>query len=480
MMRKLIYIALSAVCLMSCARTETGCLPPLVSDCCGVTVPVNIAPLSFELADSLDARHVRVEYSHEGKTLKKSARIGVGAWHRMLERAAGSELTVKISAKVNGECLVYDPFTINVSQDEIDPYIAYRLVEPGYEIWHEMGIYQRCLENFRQSPVIENRMTDYGCVNCHSFSSYDPSKMIFHSRVACGGTYYINGGSVEKLNTKTPQTLSALVYPQWHPSGRYIAFSVNSTKQLFHTTDPNRIEVFDYTSDVVVYDVEKHEIFSSPLLKRAGKFETFPTFSPDGNTLYFCSADSLAMPENYDKVRYSLCSVGFNPEDRTFSEKVDTLYNARKRGVGSVSFPRVSPDGSALMFTLSGYGNFSIWHKDADLYVADLATKKISEASELNSADVESYHSWSSNGRWVIFSSRRMDKLYTRLFIAHVGEDGTMGKPFLLPQKKDGYYRSFMKSYNIPEFISGKVKNNQYGISRVAKKDAGVDLTFAE
>ena len=87
---------------------------------------------------------------------------------------------------------------------------------------------------------------------------------------------------------------------------------------------------------------------------------------------------------------------------------MDTLYNAREAG-RSVKFPRVSPDGKRLLYTVSDYGNFSIWHKDADLHMLDLSTGAIDSLPEVNSPDVESYHSWSGNSRWFVFSSRRGD-----------------------------------------------------------------------
>ena len=182
------------------------------------------------------------------------------------------------------------------------------------------------------------------------------------------GTYLIDGDKIEKLNTKTEQTISPLVYPSWHPSGKYVAFSVNQTSQSFHSNDKNRVEVFDSQSDVVVYDTEKHEIISTPAIRTKEAFETFPTFSPDGRTLYFCTAEARSMPHEYSEVKYNLCSIAFDPVTRSFASEIDTLYNVRENGK-SVSFPRVSPDGKFLLFTLSGYGNFSIWHKDADLYI---------------------------------------------------------------------------------------------------------------
>ena len=86
--------------------------------------------------------------------------------------------------------------------------------------------------------------------------------------------------------------------------------------------------------------------------------------------------------------------------------------------------PGFPPDGKQLVFTLSEYGNFSIWHKDADLYRIDLDSGVMHRMDEVNSDDVESYHSWSSNSRWLVFSSRRIDGLYTRPYLVHIDENG--------------------------------------------------------
>ena len=454
--------------------------PPIFPDYTDVTLPPNIAPLCFSMPDSCGVAQFRAIYrSGDEEIVVKDDEgqfaISQSDWNNL--KRASSKIRVTIQAKKGDKWIEYAPFNLYIAKDRIDQYIVYRLIEPGYETWNEMGIYQRNLEDYEQSAIITNKMTGYGCMNCHSFCKNSPEKMLFHMRSDYGGTYIVGENSFKKLNTKTPQTISALVYPSWHPSGNYVAFSVNNTKQMFHTTDRNRVEVFDNASDVVVYDVKKDEIVSSPLLMSDRAFETFPAFSPDGKTLYFCSADSLEIPAKYDKVKYSLCSISFDEKTRSFGNVVDTLYNAREGK--SVSFPRVSPDGKYLMFTLSAYGNFSIWHKDADLYLVNLKNKQVSPLSELNSKDTESYHSWSSNGRWVVFSSRRIDGLYTRPFIAYIDKNGKAHKPFLLPQKEKDYYTFLMKSYNIPEFTTGKVKVDQYVTSKIAKKDKGTDLKFS-
>lgn len=477
------YMALLALCL-SCSEevrvNETVvCKPVIVPDYVDVTIPVNIAPLNFSLKDTAeDARAVLTYAARRVETRAKGGRFvfPVSEWKDLLQSAKGGAVDVVVRVKKEGRWIEYAPFKWTVAAEPIDPYVVYRLIPPGYTLWNRMGIYQRCMENYTETPIIENKMSGRNCVNCHSFCMQNPDKMLFHMRETYPGTILVDGGRIEKLNTKTKQTISSLVYPAWHPSGRYVAFSVNNTKQGFHMNDRNRIEVFDEASDVVVYDVSKHEVFTTAELFSKDAFETFPAFSPDGKTLYFCTAASRPIPEEYSEVRYSLCSVGFDPDTRAFGA-VDTLYNASALG-RSVSFPRVSPDGRYLMYTLSGYGNFSIWHKDADLHMMDLLTGESAPLDALNSDDVESYHSWSSNSRWVVFSSRRTDGLYTRLYIAYIDKDGNAGKPFLLPQKDAGFYNRFMMSYNIPEFVAGKVGVKGRTLGLKAKEDKGFDVHF--
>lgn len=481
-MRNTTILLLTLLSFTACtpgASFSSEAQPDIFPDYRDITVPSNIAPLGFSLSGESKPQYAVFETSSasfKARTRNGLLLLGCSRWKKLLETAGEEGIKVTVTAKEDEGWTAYSPFSIKVAEP-IDPYVTYRLIEPGYEIWYEMGIYQRNLENFKETAVIENNMTDNGCVNCHSFRSYDQSDMLFHARVGYNGTYVIRNGEIEKLNTKTDETVSALVYPQWHPSGRYVAFSVNNTKQMFHSTSPNRVEVFDYTSDVVIYDVENHQIFSSPELKAKGVFETFPSFSPDGKSLYFCSADSLKMPDSYDQVKYSLCRLSFDPETGSFGSRVDTLVNSRETG-RSVSFPRVSPVDMQLMFTMSDYGNFSIWHQDSDLCLVDLNSGAFSPMAAANSDSVDSYHCWSSNGRWVIFSSRRLDGLYTRLFIAHIDEESRVSKAFLLPQKRKGFYDSLIKSYNIPELSKGRIELDKYELHKVARDSKGTDLRF--
>lgn len=462
---------------------EKAEIPAIMPDYTEVTIPANIAPLRFALADrEAKALCVLQIESDGGDSWTVAAENGKflfseSRWQKFMGKARGHKVSITVYQELKDGWVKYQPFHWNVANEDIDSHLAYRLLPPGYEPWLELGIYQRDLTSYEESAIMENKHTEHNCMNCHSFCMQQPDKMMLHMRQQYGGTYILSDGEVEHINGKVNDRITNLVYPSWHPSGDFIAFSSNDIHQIFHMNDRNRIEVLDASSDVVVYDVKRHEVVTCPQLMADDRFETFPTFSPDGKTLYFCSAKIVDnLPAAYRKVKYSLCSISFDPTNRTFGTEVDTLFNARTES-RSAKFPRISSDGKYLVFTLSDYGNFSIWHKDADLYMVNLADKNIRPMTDANSDDVDSYHSWSSNSHWMAFSSRRDDGLYTRPYFTYINAKGKEHKPFLLPQADPDFYLAFMKSYNIPELITGPVPATPKDFTRAAHKD-GKDVTL--
>lgn len=456
-MRKLFTIFAVAAVVAACSSAEkrtSDQLPPIFPDYAGVTVPINIASLNFDAA--VPAERVEATISNGSEQIVVRGRAGVNIsprkWRSLLKNAEQLTVTVAITAdKVRTE---YAPFEIEVSRDSIDYGVCYRRIDPGYEYYARMGIYYYDLAENEEHILIENTLLGSSCVNCHSFAKTDPSKMMFHIRGNGGGTLMHLDGQNTLLNTRTDATQVSCVYPSWHPDGRYIAYSINDIKQTFHNVPSKLLDVYDNWSDVVIYDTETGELNTYPILSDTTRFETFPSFSADGRTLYFCSADPKAA-ERLPEVRYELCSVAFDPATGEVGDEITTVWD----GDGaSLLFPRASYDGRYLMITRSAYGTFPIWHKDADLWLIDLATGERRAIDELNSDDTDSYHSWSSTSRWVVFSSRRIDGLHTRPFIAHVDDEGRFSKPFLMPHDDPkAWYDGLMQSYNIPEFISAPI-----------------------
>ena len=452
-----VCILLSGCSRIRKAARTADVQPEIFPDYIGVTVPVNIAPLNFMMEG---VEHIQAVFRIDGKeqTLVCGSEgvvdIPLDEWRDMTSKAAGSKIEVEVSAwnEANPDGIKYKSFAINVSKDEIDPWIAYRLIEPGYEAWRYMGIYQRELSSYDEFEIVSNKTTKSACVNCHHFDNRSAKRMLFHARGKNGGTIFLENGKTHKVKPE-----SKIVYPAWHPEGRYIAFSSNDTHQVFYGQGRQAIEVYDKSSDIVVYDTQENKVINDSRFVGEEYMETFPGWSPDGKSLYFCSGATKKMTAERKELHYSILRVGFDSNSGKLGEAIDTVYNARTQG-GSASFPRVSPDGKYLLFTLSDFGTFPIWHNEADLKMIDLHTGTSVDIDVWNDNDnTESYHSWSNNGRWVMFSSRRLDGRYTRLFIAGLDKNGKPRKPFLLPQKDPRQNTLRLKSYNIPEFMDGKV-----------------------
>ena len=446
------------------AATKADVLPAIFPDYCDVTVPVNIAPLNFALEGS---RALKAVYSVDGcEVLTVSGRdhveVDEADWHRLLAEARGRHISVELSAwnRQHPEGVAFRPFTITVVPDSIDPWLCYRLIDPGYESWGQMGIYQRALGSFEEKSVVTNHADRRRCVNCHSFAAYDPQTMMFHQRSVDPATVILHDGVLDRVDLRAIGIRKQGLYCKWHPSGRYIIFSNNGTHQSFFDHGRKVLEVYDTFSSLFLYDVATKEVTVDTLLYNTTDMQTFASWSPDGRQLYYCTAPQTdGFPEAYDSVHYSIARIGFDAATGRFDGQVDTVYNARTEG-GSAAFPRISADGRYLLFTLASCGTFPVYHPEASLQIIDLADGRRLDTSVLRSDESESYHDWSSTGRWMVFQSRRMDGRHTRLMLAHFDRNGRIGKPFMLPQRNPEDNLTRLSSYNVPEFIKAPVAHN--------------------
>lgn len=449
----------------------------------GATIPPNIAPINFRIQTDGDDYITRI-YTAKGKeylTGGKDVIIPIDSWRDLLNEAKGGALFVDIYVKRDGLWLRYPSVKYDVAKEDIDPYVTYRLIEPSYVDYEDLTINQRNITNFDENVIFDNTPLSDGdngqCINCHSCQNYNKGgRMQMHVRQNLGGTVIVENGKAVKVGLEVSETLSAGVYPAWHPTENLIAYSVNATGQVFHTKDLQKVEVLDFASDIILYDVAKNRIFT--VSNKKDEFESFPTWSPDGKTLYYISAHFVQKTDNidaeldlgYKNLKYNIYSRSFNPRTRKFGEQ-RLVFDASALGK-SASVPRVSPDGKYLLFSLADYGQFHIWHKSSDLFVLDLRTKACRPLSAANSPATDSFHNWSSNGRWILFTSRRDDGNYSRIYFSYFDNKGIAHKAFVLPQKQPDYYTYLFKSYNVPEFIVRPITISRSRLLDAVKKES--------
>ena len=463
------------VCLAACSNQPTdvkqvNLLPNIYPDYVGVTIPTDIAPLNFVMADdAVETIDVEVTGSKGGHLHANGdvADFDIDAWHQLLAQNKGGTLTFAVCTLKDGQWTGYQPFTMSVSEQALEAWgITYRRIPPSYEMYSRMGLYQRNLSNFDEEPLIVNTQTPDQCLNCHTANRTNPDQFVFHVRGSHGATV-VGKECIELLKAKNDSLGGSMVYPYWHPGGRYCAFSTNKTSQMFHTNMKNkRIEVYDAASDVFVYDTETHTVLGDTIIMKKYWAENTPAFSPDGKWLYFTTAKRQVYPTDYNQEKYSLCRISFDAQTGTLGTQVDTLVSADATGK-SVSWPRPSYDGRYLMYTQTDYGYFTIWHPEADLWLLDLQTGVSRPMTEVNSDRAESWHNWSVNSGWFLFTSRRENGLYTQIYLASIDTTGKATKPFLLPQRDPKqYYQNMLYSFNIPDFTSKPVDYDSYQTAR--------------
>ena len=455
-----------------------GRLPSIRPDYCGTVIPPNIAPLNFRVQENGSHYYVKI-YSKQGKPIKifswtPNIVIPQNSWHKLLDMNRGEKLCFDVSVKKeNDQWNRFSTITSKIAHEPIDGFLVYRKLHPTTHLINgRVGIYQRNLQNFNESLILGNRYYKRGCLNCHTFCGNHTDRMLIgiRSREYGSSTLLIEDGVVNKVGTK-------FTYASWHPSGRLVVYSLNKVRQFFHSARNEIRDTVDLDSLLAYYMVDSKTVKVPPELSKKGRLETYPAWSPDGGYLYFCSAPMLwtdqnkIPPERYDEVKYDLMRISYDI-DRDRWGQLETVLSAQDTGL-SIAMPRISPDGHWLLFCMC-YGSFPAFQHSSDLYIIDLKAGQETgqykyRRLDINSDQSESWHSWSSNSRWIAFSSKRRDGVFTRSYFSYVDRTGKAYKPFLLPQKDPTFYDSCLKTYNTPELVIEHVKVTKEKLGRVVR-----------
>jgi hypothetical protein len=172
--------------------------------------------------------------------------------------------------------------------------------------------------------------------------------------------------------------------------------------------------------------------------------------------------------------------ISYNIKTDTWGQ-AETVLSSKETNK-SILLPRISPDGKFILFCMCDYSSFSLYLKDSDLYIASL--DQFNQTGKLkynrltcNSDWSESWHCWSSNNRWLVFSSKRFEgRLFTKLYICHIDENGNSSKPILLPQQDPSFYDSFIGFYGLAELIKKPVNISEKEIIAAVRSSEKINI----
>jgi tetratricopeptide (TPR) repeat protein len=394
-------------------------------------------------------------------------------WESMKQEGVKRNLSVVVLGHKGRKILSGDQIHIRASRDSVGAPIFYRAVPLpfSYALKHleEIRWHLGDIASAKSSPALLKNLPF--CGNCHSFSRDGSTLAMDVDYANDKGSYVIAGIDQETILTpdkvitwsdykredgeKTYGLLS-----QISSDGRYVASTLKD-RSIFVAIDEMYYSqlFFPIKGIVAIYDRETKRYFALPGADDPNYVQSNPTWSPDGQILYFARApvymnseiaasDAVVLPtsmasefiEGRRGFQYDIYRIPFNNGK---GGKPKPVPGASNNGMSNY-FPKISPDGKWLVFTKAE--NFMLLQPDARLYIMP-ASGDTPREMDCNRDNMNSWHSWSPNGKWLVFSSK-FRRAYTDLLLTHIDENGQDSPPVWLERL------SFDdRTINIPEFV---------------------------
>lgn len=213
-------------------------------------------------------------------------------------------------------------------------------------------------------------------------------------------------------------------------------------------------QVFFPTRGVLAwYSRDSHTLRPLPGADDPDYVHTSAFWSPDGKYLIFSRAKArdpfapgqppakYANDPNETQMQYDLYRVPFNDGK---GGKAERVVGASENGMSN-NFPKVSPDGKWIVFVRNKNG--LLMRPDSQLYIVPFEGG-VERRLKCNLKVMNSWHSFSPNGRWLVFSSKT-PSYYTHIYLTHIDENGN-DSPAILIENATAANRAV----NIPEFVN--------------------------
>ncbi|MFH1007200.1 MAG: hypothetical protein V1800_06835 [Candidatus Latescibacterota bacterium] len=422
----------------------------------GAVFPPNLCEPFVEWEDRLnDLWQITVEIPETSRTWRFVTtehrwQFPSAVWRVISEKRSEREITIQLKGvrrNAPGPIQASRRIQFRISRWPTDEAIVYRLVDPPFNSRKTPDTFVRDIRSFDTRPFLLGRRKY--CFNCHTFSSKlgAGGKVSLQVRYLAGGQelpVYLGVYDMDQSRgwkVRLPFDIQMTTFMSWAPDEQKLAFSANQQIVAFSPIIHETQFAGEPTSDIAIYDISENMAALLPGASDPDLLEIYPHWSPDGKSIVYCSAPPGMHPE---KTRYNLQIIPFGEG----KGGVASLIPGASENGRSNYYPRYSPDGKWLSFCQSLGGD--LIRSSSDIYLLPGNLEGPSHRLESNvDYAADSWHSWSSNGRWLVFATKRDDGIYARLYLTQIDEEGHASPAVRLPIKQFP-----LKSFNIPEFVA--------------------------
>ena len=411
-------------------------------------------------------------------------------WETILRHSGKQPATMTITGFRDGqskEATSQGQVTIQASRDPVGapiffrdvPLISVPIGEKGVIMPIPTAAIPFIAWRLRYVNETESRLMMQGlptCINCHSFSRDGAFMGLdvdgpgndkgLYGIVPVKRETIISNENVIRWSSFAEERASKRFgfMSQISPDGRYVVTSIENPGSHIKDFDSRFYNGFykDYGFGQVFFPTKGVLAWYS---KATGKLKLLPGaddpsfvqaaafWSPDGKYLIFSRAGTrepyhegqgvaqFANSPDETQIQYDLYRIPFNDGRGGTPERIE---GASQNGMSN-NFPKVSPDGRWIVFVQNRNG--LLMRPDSNLYIVPFKGGK-ARRLDCNLPRMNSWHTFSPNGRWLAFSSKG-HTLYTQLFLTHIDENG-QDSPAILVENATAANRGV----NIPEFVN--------------------------
>ena len=411
---------------------------------------------------------------------EKSWKPNEEIWINIKNKSASQPINIMvagINTKEEVKIFSLQKISISISTDSVGAPVFFRAVPLPFSfatshldsIKYMLG---DVASPYKPKVLLENLPV---CGNCHSFSPDGKSFAMDVDAFGDKGSYFISHLDKEvKLKNENFITWSDFqekstmaLLSQISPNSKYVVSTLDDN-EIFENRDQLEYSqlFFPIKGILAVYDIENKTFKALPGANDTTFVQSNSHWSPDNKTIYFARSTALPRKQSgmtygtgiYDinkfqavrdsflsgkkEFKFDLMRIPFNDGKGGKPEMIEGASQNNK----SNYFPKISPDGKWMVFCQAN--NYMLLQPDSKLFIAPTDGSAPPRLMNCNTNNLNSWHSWSPNNRWLVFSSKTLGA-YTQLFLTHIDENGNDSPPIWLE-----YFKVDNRAANIPEFVN--------------------------